>query len=65
MRTHDWHKSPLGTPERWPAHVRTAVALCLATPEPMALVSEEQLAGLVAASEVAGDDSPADEARHP
>ena len=37
----------------------------LATPEPMALVSEEQPAGLLKASEVAGADSPAGEAARP
>ena len=39
MRTRDWDKSVLGDPERWPAHVRAAVALCLASPAPMLVLA--------------------------
>jgi len=35
MRTHDWSRSPLGPPARWPDTLKAAVATCLASRFPM------------------------------
>jgi hypothetical protein len=35
MRSHDWMKTPLGTPHEWPQSLKTAVRLLLTTQHPM------------------------------
>jgi signal transduction histidine kinase len=35
MRAHDWSKTPLGSPDRWPQSLRTAVRLMLNTRHPI------------------------------
>ncbi|HUF93002.1 MAG TPA: PAS domain-containing protein [Candidatus Limnocylindria bacterium] len=35
MRAHDWSATPMGRPERWPPHLRTALGMCLASRVPM------------------------------
>lgn len=35
LRCHDWTRSPVGSPERWPQSLRTAVRLMLNTRHPM------------------------------
>ena len=35
MRTYDWAKSPIGSPQTWPQSLRTAVRLMLTTRHPM------------------------------
>jgi PAS fold len=35
MRSYDWMKTPLGTPEEWPQSLKTAVRLLLTTQHPM------------------------------
>ena len=35
MRVHDWSRSPLGPPERWPDTLKAAIATCLASRFPM------------------------------
>ena len=38
MRRHDWAATPLGSPERWPASLRTAVSMVIASRFPACLV---------------------------
>ena len=35
MRAHDWSAGPLGSPERWPQSLRTAIRILLTTQHPM------------------------------
>jgi hypothetical protein len=35
MRVHDWSRSPLGRPQRWPDTLKAALASCLASRLPM------------------------------
>ena len=35
MRSHDWSRSPLGDPARWPDTLKAAVATCLSSQFPM------------------------------
>jgi signal transduction histidine kinase len=37
MRSHDWSRSPLGSPEHWPDTLRAAVATCLSSRFPMVI----------------------------
>ena len=37
IREHDWSATPLGPPDSWPASLRTAVRLLLATRHPTAI----------------------------
>jgi hypothetical protein len=34
MRAHDWSRTPLGPPERWPRSLKTAVGLMLQARQP-------------------------------
>jgi PAS domain S-box-containing protein len=38
MRRHDWAATPLGSPERWPASLRTAVSMVIGSQFPACLV---------------------------
>jgi len=38
MRAHDWARSPLGVPERWPGPLQTVVGVILNARQPMAVV---------------------------
>jgi signal transduction histidine kinase len=46
MRSHDWIRSPLGPPERWPQSLRSIVGLLLNSKFPMFLVWGPELAFL-------------------
>ena len=35
MRAHNWSKSPLGAPEKWPNPLKMAISTCLASHFPM------------------------------
>lgn len=37
MRAHDWSRTSLGAPEGWPAHLRTALSLCLTSRIPIVM----------------------------
>lgn len=37
LRAHDWSRSPLGPPERWPRSLRTIIGIVLASGHPMAI----------------------------
>ncbi|HET9409938.1 MAG TPA: response regulator [Candidatus Sulfotelmatobacter sp.] len=37
MRSHDWSRSEVGVPEKWPETLRTAVHICLASRHPIVL----------------------------
>ena len=43
MRGHDWSRSPLGPPERWPASLRTVVGLLLQSQFPMFVAWGDEL----------------------
>ncbi len=46
MRTRDWGSSPLGSPDAWPASLRTVVSLMLTSKFPMFVAWGPELAFL-------------------
>ncbi|HYI01010.1 MAG TPA: two-component system sensor histidine kinase/response regulator, partial [Hyalangium sp.] len=44
MRSMDWSKTPLGSPDDWPQSLRSALSICLGSRFPIALYWGPQLA---------------------
>jgi PAS domain S-box-containing protein len=61
MRAHDWSRSPLGPPDRWPASLRVVVGLLLQSQFPMFVAWGERLGFLYndPYAEILGDKHPA------
>ena len=61
MQTHDWRRSPIGTPASWPISLRTVVNLMLNSKFPMVVAWGAELTFLYndAYSELLGDKHPA------
>jgi len=43
LRARDWSDSPLGPPEGWPAALKAACALCLASPAPLMILAGSRI----------------------
>lgn len=37
IRSKDWSKTPLGSPDKWPQSLRTAVSICIASNFPICI----------------------------